>query len=235
MIGLICSPQNQSGQMEHRADADARAEIRRTGRQITKFAVEGVIELLLQLGIQMVNRAPRLPQLQSGTQRLHPQMVLLVDHHAETFLAVQDEAAAGAFCRVFAADEMALHQNLFVERAEIVHRLRKRALHLRQALDRRTNRLQNFHTLRLFRPAGKRRVPHIARQPHAARHDDAVMRAVALRGLGGRNQKFVEVHLFFCRRRRKESFLIRVSLPRPLLELFFIASHLSALDARSIV
>ena len=197
--------QNQPRQMEHRADADARAEIRRAGRQIAKLVVEGIIQLLLQLGIQMVNRAPRLPQLQPGPQRLHPQMVLLVDHHTETFLAVQHQAAAGAFRRVFAADEMALDQNLLVERAEIVHRLRKRALHLRQALDRRTDHLQNFHALRLFRPAGKRRAAQIARQPHAARHDDAIMRAVALRGLGGRNQKFVKIHLFWQMRRRLDA------------------------------
>jgi hypothetical protein len=83
--GIDLLAQDQAGQMQHRADADAGAEIRRAGGQITQLVVEGVIQLFFQLGIQMVNRAPRLPQLQTGPQRLHPQMILLVDHHAETF------------------------------------------------------------------------------------------------------------------------------------------------------
>ena len=71
--GIDLLGQNQAGQMQHRADADARAEIRRAGGQITEVGVESVIEFLLQLGIQLVNRAPRLLQLQARTQRLHPQ------------------------------------------------------------------------------------------------------------------------------------------------------------------
>ena len=57
--------QHQPGQMQHRADADAGAEIGRARGQIAQFGVEGVIELLLQFRIQLIDRRPRLAQLQA--------------------------------------------------------------------------------------------------------------------------------------------------------------------------
>ena len=123
--GIDLLAENKSGQMQHRADADACAEIRRARGQVAEVAVEGVIQFFFQFRIKIINRAPRLLQLQSRTQRLHPQMVFLVDHHGKSFFAVQNQAAAGAFRGVLAADEMALDKDLFVERAEIVHRLGK--------------------------------------------------------------------------------------------------------------
>ena len=159
MMGLICSRQHQAGQMQHRADADARAEIRRAGGQVAEFGAESVIQFLLQRGIHLVNGAPGLPQLQAGTQRLHPQMILLVDHHAERFLAVQDQAAAGAFRGVFAADEMALDQNLLVQRGQIVHRLGKRVLHLRQAFDGGPDQSPGRGCARAFLPSRERPRP----------------------------------------------------------------------------
>ena len=44
--------QHQPGQMQHGADADARAQVGGAGGQVTQFGAKGVIELLLQLGIQ---------------------------------------------------------------------------------------------------------------------------------------------------------------------------------------
>ena len=75
--------QNQPRQMQHGADADAGAEVGRAGGQVAEFGSEGVIELLLQVGIHLVNGRPGLPQLQAGAQGLHAQMIFLVDHHAE--------------------------------------------------------------------------------------------------------------------------------------------------------
>ena len=181
--GIDLLGQDESGQMQHGAHADARAEVGRARGQVTQFVAEGVRELLLQLGIQPVNRAPRLPQLQAGAQRLHPQVVLLVNHHAKRFVAIQHQAAAGTFRGMFAADEVPLHQDLLVQRVEIVHRLGEGVLHFRQALHRRPDQFKHADALRLFRPARKRRVLQIARQPHAAGHDNPVVRAVPLRGL----------------------------------------------------
>ena len=188
--------QHQARQMQHRADANAGAEIRRAGGQITQLVVESVIQLLLQAAESTWSMAPQAwRSCKPGPQRLHPQVILFVDHHAEGFLAVQHQAAADAFGGVFAADEMALDQNLLVQRGQIVHRLGERILHFRQAFDRRANRFQDFDALGLFRPAGKRGVPHVARQPHAARHHDAVVRPLAARGFGRWNEKFMQVHL----------------------------------------
>ena len=58
--------------------------------------------------------------------------------------------------------------------------------------------LQHFDALRLFRPAGIGRVLQVARQPHAARHDDAVMRAVQAWPSRRRDQKIVQAFHLNC-------------------------------------
>src|SRR6266702_4900937 len=47
--------QDQAGQMEHRADSNSGSDIGRAGRQVTEFSVKGVIELLFERGIGLVN------------------------------------------------------------------------------------------------------------------------------------------------------------------------------------
>ena len=54
--------------------------------------------------------------MQPRTDRLHAQVILLVDHNAEGLLAIHDHGAADAFGGVLAADEMALDQDLLLER-----------------------------------------------------------------------------------------------------------------------
>ncbi len=185
--------ENEARQMQHRAHADAGAEIRRTRGQITEFVVEGEIQFFLQRGIQLVHRLPRLARLETGPQRLHPQMILLVDHHRESFRAVHDQPAADIFRGVFAADEMALDEQLLVQRGQIVHRLGEGIGHFRQRDHCGQNRFQHFHALRFFGPTWKRMVAQISRQPHAARHYNAVMRPVPVRGLRRRTQKLMDV------------------------------------------
>ena len=81
------------------------------------------------------------------------------------------------------------------------------------------------NALRLFRPTGKRRVLDVARQAHAAGHDDAVVRTFAPRGLGGGSEKLVEVHGVHGRRglRRAGGNLFDfVAQDRRLLEVFVL-------------
>src|SRR2546422_2888090 len=49
--------------------------------------------------------------------------------------------------------------------------------------------LKRLDAVGLFRPAGKWHAAEIARQPDTARHDDAVVGAFALAGLGGRGDR----------------------------------------------
>jgi len=99
--------EDQAGQVQHGADANAGTNISRARRQVAEIVAESVIELLFQFGIDLINGHPCLFELQAGAQSLHAKMILFVDHHAEGFFPVQDEAAATAFGGVLAADEMA--------------------------------------------------------------------------------------------------------------------------------
>ena len=184
--------QHQGRQVEHRAHTDARAEVGRAGSQVTEVGREGVIEPFLERGVHLVNRQPGGAELQARPQRLHAQMVFLVDHHAERFLFVQHQPAADIFGGVLAADQMALDQNLLVHRGQVVHRLGERAVHLRQAFHRWPDHLQGLDAIGLLGPAGKRKCLEVARQADPARHHDADVRPLAFAGQGRRRQKFMD-------------------------------------------
>ena len=95
---------------------------------------------------------------------------------------------------MLAADEVALDQDLLVQRGQTVHRLGERVLHFRQSFDRRPDQLQHPNPLRLFGPARESRILEVARQPDAAGHHDPVVRPFAARAFGRRNKKAVNVH-----------------------------------------
>ena len=67
-------------------------------------------------------------QLETSPQGLDAEVVLLIHHDADGLGGIDDHAAAGALGGVFTADQMALHQHLFVQRAQVVHAFDKRAL-----------------------------------------------------------------------------------------------------------
>jgi len=76
--------------------------------QITKALVVGKFELVLERGVDFIEKFEGLFQLQTRAHRLHPEMIFLVDHDAERLPPIHDHCAAGAFGRVLAADQMAL-------------------------------------------------------------------------------------------------------------------------------
>ena len=179
--------------MQHGADANAGADVGGASGQIAEVVREGVLEPLLQNRVDLVDGLPRGAKLEAGPQRLHAQMVFLVDHDAERSLFVEHQPAANAFGRVLPADEVALDQDLLIHLAQVVHGLGKGAGHLRQALHCGADRFQRFDSLRLFCPTREGHSLEIARQADAARHHDTVMRPFAFAGLGGGRQVIVDV------------------------------------------
>src|SRR4051794_976519 len=121
-------------------------------------------------------------------------MVLFVDHDAERLPAVHHHRAADALRRVLAADQMPLHQHLFLERGEILQQFRKRILHLWQLFDARLDQFKNLGALELLRPAGKWPVPEIARQPDATADHDLVMRTFSAQPLAAARHDIREFH-----------------------------------------
>jgi hypothetical protein len=78
---------------------------------------------------------------------------------------------------------MTFYQDLFVQRRQTVHGLRKRVLHLGQTFDCRTDEIQDANPLRLLSPTREGSISDISSQPDAAGHHDPVMRAFAASGV----------------------------------------------------
>ena len=116
-------------------------------------------------------------------------MILFIDHHAEGFRTVQHEPAADVFGGMLAADEMALDEDLLVQLSQIIHRLGKGVGHFRQGADGGQHGIQHLYALGLFGPGGEGGTAQIARQPHAAGHDDAIIGTVLASGLRRRDKK----------------------------------------------
>src|SRR6202042_3896885 len=89
--GIDLFVENKARKMQHGADADAGADISRTGGQVADIGVESVLEFFLKRAVKVVNGQPGLLELQAGAQSLHPKMVFLVDHDAEGLFAVEDK------------------------------------------------------------------------------------------------------------------------------------------------
>ena len=83
MTWLIISLKTRPGQMQHGRGAHAGADVGRTGGQITELRVVSEIEFALERAVDFVDQLERVLQLQAGADRLHAQMILLVDHDAQ--------------------------------------------------------------------------------------------------------------------------------------------------------
>ncbi len=114
LVNLLA--QDQPWQVQHRADANTGAEVGGAGGQVAASLAEGVVEVGLQRGVELVDRHPGFVHLQSRQQGLHAQVILLIDHHAQGLVAAEHHAAAGCLGGVLPADEMAFDEQLLVQR-----------------------------------------------------------------------------------------------------------------------
>ena len=78
--------------------------------------MKGEIKRVLQFRICLVDHGKDLVQLESGTDRLHTEVILLVDHEAESLGRVHHNGASSPLGRMLAADEVALNEHLLFQR-----------------------------------------------------------------------------------------------------------------------
>ncbi len=150
--------QDKTGKMQHGRGPHAGADVGRAGGQITEPRVVGEIELRLERAVDLVDELERALQLETGANRLHPQVVFLVHHDAQRLAAIHDDRAAHTLRRMLAADEMPLDQDLFFQRRKVLQQFRERVLHFRQLLDARFDQLEDLRALGFLGPARERRV-----------------------------------------------------------------------------
>ncbi len=153
--------------MQHRRGAEAGSEICRAGCQVAQSRIKRVVHLLLKHAVQFRKSLVGLRELQAGADRLHAEMILLVEHDGKTLPPLDDRTGAIATGGVFAGNEMPLHQHLFLDGVQLSKFPGKRILHRRQSLDSRAQDLQCLGSLAFFRPTRKRVAAQISRQTDA--------------------------------------------------------------------
>ena len=129
--------------MQHRRRAHAGANVGGTGRQISKPWIKCEVQFAFQRRVDFVYEFERLFQLESRTNRLHPQMIFFVDHDAERLPPVHHHGAPSALGGMLTADQVPLHEHLLVQCGKILQAFGKRVLHFRKCFDLRPDLLQD--------------------------------------------------------------------------------------------
>ena len=160
-------------------------------RPVPTLVGQAVFEEEIGLVVDLIGLA----ELEAGEERLHAQVILLVDHDAELLVGADDHGTAGAFRGVFAADEVALDEDLLLQRAELLQRGVVAIVHCGDGRHVVLDFAEDFQSLRFLGPAGERAVLEIAGETDATAYDDLVMRSVAAEPLAGLGHDVVERHV----------------------------------------
>src|SRR6266404_8207281 len=89
---------------------------------------------------------------------------------------------------------MTLDEDLLIQSGQAVHRFGESILHIREALDGRSNQFEHPHSFRLFGPTWKSGFFEITRQPDAAGHYNAIIRTFSAGAVCRRNEKVMNIH-----------------------------------------
>ena len=188
---------DEAREVHHGACAHPGADIGGAGGEVAQLVVESEVERLLELRVGAVDHRVDLLELESGADRLHPEVILLVDHEAEGLLGIHHHGAARTARRMLAADEVTFHEDLLLERREILEPLGEGIFHLGKPLDRRADLLENSNALGFLGPARKGFALEVARETDAAADDDLVVWPRAAEPLAGVGDDPGEFHSGF--------------------------------------
>ena len=119
--------------VQHGRGAHAGANIRGAGGEITEVGIKSEIQRGLELAIHAVDHVEDIAKLEPAADRLHAEVVLLVDHDAEGLAGIRHHRAADGFGSVLAADEVTLDKDLFFQWRKGFQRLGIGLLHLGQS------------------------------------------------------------------------------------------------------
>ena len=177
--------EHQSRKMQHDGGAHAGAEIGGAGGEVAELGVKGIGQQAFQLRVHAVHHLKGAGEVQSGADALNAKVILLIDHDGNALLAVHDHSAARGASRMLAADEMALHQNLFADLAKVRVVLAVAVSHFGQLFHHRACALQQLDALAFLAEAWKRVAPEIASKTHPRGHDHVGVRPRAFHPVGG--------------------------------------------------
>ncbi|MEY4180939.1 MAG: hypothetical protein RLY70_4514 [Planctomycetota bacterium] len=110
--------QDQSGQVEHDAYSQARADIGGAGGEVAELFVEGERQAFFEQVVEVIDLAPSGFEVKPAVHDLQSQMVFFVDHQAERLLRLDNDRARAFGFGEFAADQLAFDEELAVDIAE---------------------------------------------------------------------------------------------------------------------
>jgi hypothetical protein len=171
-----------------------RADVRRARRQVAQLLLEGVLERLLELLVGPLGQCPRLGQLEARAQRLEAEVVLLVDHDRQALALGQHEGPRARPVGQLVRDEVALDQELAVDRRQLVHAQEPAAGERRRALGGALDRAQHGDQLLVARPVAERHAAQVPGQPHPRRDDEVRPRSAAVEPRSRRPGQVLEIH-----------------------------------------
>src|ERR1035437_4244799 len=150
--------QHQPRQMYEYRGTHAGSHIRRTGREKTELRVIRKGDPCTKLAVNPIERRVGRTKLETGLQRLHAEVILLIDHDAQAVRQVHGGAATQRMLRLesreLLADEMTLEQNGPVRGTELVHAHHEAFRHGRNLLQRLAHLRENAQALAIARSAG---------------------------------------------------------------------------------
>src|SRR5438552_10226852 len=118
--------EHQRGKVDEHRRSHSGADVGRARGQVSQLVAESIVQVLRQFIIDGVHRFPRGAKLESGSERLKPQMILFVHHRRDALVGEDEKAAKLAVVREVVADEMTLDQELAIERSQLAHFKRER-------------------------------------------------------------------------------------------------------------
>ena len=179
--------------MEHGRGAHTGANIRRAGGEVTEGGREGEFEFVFEGCIELVGGFPGFEKMESRAEGLKADMIFLVDHDREGFVAVHDEAAPSVLGGMFAADEVFFDEKLFVERGEGFHRDGNLGgAHGGEIGHGRLDCFEKLQAIGFFEPTREGEVFHIPGEADPACDDDA---RFVFRGRGGGGVAVFRFHI----------------------------------------
>src|SRR5690606_40776679 len=105
----------EAGKVDQNRGPQTRSDIGRTARKIPVLLMIRERESDTQLLVELVYTMERFMEPESGQDRLHPQVVLLVDHDADCILRTHEEARSARWRLAREAGQLTRYQVAFVE------------------------------------------------------------------------------------------------------------------------
>lgn len=183
-------------QVEHDRNADACADVGGASSEIAEAAGVGVVEFLFEDIIDVVDLLPGLAELHSRAENLHAQVVFLIDHDGEGFVAADGHGAGYLVVirSVLSRDEVSFDQQFAIEGGAGGQVDPEDVVGDVAGCDLVAAKVEHFVSLALVGAVDEGESGDVACQAYAGGDDDIAMRTGAAKPFAGMLGHFAKAH-----------------------------------------